>query len=153
MEHHVVPFKHVYDNLIALFTSLIKHDPHFNEFVQMLDSRMKELNANGVGLIKKSADPVTKKDGKQLWKSEVISLYTSVGLQNGAFLYSCKLFGLTEHDEHRNLTAEHFTVTTDDEIHTEVLTFRETTSKANQGGINDRKGRAQSYTPVCRPSQ
>ena len=85
----------------------------------MLDSRMKELNANGVGLIKKRADPVTKKDENQLWESEVISLYTSAGLQNGVFLYSCKLFGLRAHNEHRNLSAEQFTVTIDDEINTE----------------------------------
>ena len=113
-------------------------DANFVDFYQCLDSRMKELSSDGIGMKKKRAEPITKGDEKQLWDTSTISLDSSSGLLNGVFLYGCKIFGLRSVDEHRHLTAEQFNFSIDPESCTEVLTFHGKTCKTNQGGIKDR---------------
>ena len=46
-----------------------KEDPIFHSFRLALYSRMKELTAQGVGLLQKRADPVTPEDESKCWES------------------------------------------------------------------------------------
>ena len=116
-----------------------ENDPQFYQFCSSLGSKMKELTSNGLGVITKSASPITQEDELQLWGTGAISINTSFGLSNGVFLYNCKLFGLRGQDEHRALTREQYIFTMDPVSGRDKLSFYGRLNKNNQGGIKTRK--------------
>ena len=60
-------------------------NPAFNQFYNVLDSRMKELSAQGVGIEVKQAEEITVDEENQLWESGVINFDTAQGLSYGVF--------------------------------------------------------------------
>ncbi|XP_060562287.1 zinc finger MYM-type protein 2-like [Ruditapes philippinarum] len=69
-------------------------DPVFTEFRRTLDSRMRELTNEGIGIEVKSADAVTEEDEACLWGSGVFSVDNAKGLSNAVCFYNGKVFGL-----------------------------------------------------------
>ncbi|XP_053406126.1 uncharacterized protein LOC128559095 [Mercenaria mercenaria] len=116
---------------------LDKKDAHFSEFRKQLDSRMKELTNEGIGIHKDRADPVSEDDEIQLWEKGVIGHSDAQALCYGVFFYNCKVFGFRGGDEHRNLDVNQYSITM--ESGCKVLTFMGRNSKNVQGGLNQRK--------------
>ena len=66
-------------------TIIDEKNPAFNQFYNVLDSRMKELSAHGVGIEVKQAEEITVDEENQLWESGVINFDTAQGLSYGVF--------------------------------------------------------------------
>ena len=73
-----------------------------------LDARMKELTAQGLGVERKSAEPITQDMEAILWEKGIFSVESCKGLLNVVYFYNCKFFGLRSGDEHRSLDVEQF---------------------------------------------
>ena len=58
---------------------LDEKDEHFRVFYDSLDSKTKENSQNGIGQVKKSADPISTDDEDQLWQTNSINFDTSSG--------------------------------------------------------------------------
>ncbi|XP_066290479.1 zinc finger MYM-type protein 2-like [Branchiostoma lanceolatum] len=116
---------------------LDKADIRFAQFRKALDARMKELTAQGVGTVKRQADPLTTVDEETLWATGTVSTKTATGLSYGVFFYNCKIFGLRGMDEHRHLQAEQFTLGLDQ--NGRYLQYTGRVSKNVQGGLNHRQ--------------
>ncbi len=88
-------------------------DGRFARTCAVLDARMKELTKDGVGTVRKQAQPLSVEQEDLLWTSGVFSLNSGWGLTYAVFWYNCKLFGLRGGDEHRALKREQFEVGSD----------------------------------------
>ena len=112
-----------------------KKDRHFYHFFASLVCKMKKLTSEGIGVVTKSASPISQEDEEKLWETGTINLNTSFGLSNGVFLYNCKRFGLRAMDEHRKLTPEQYSFNIDAVTGRQKMTFNGRLNKNNQGGI------------------
>ena len=81
--------------------------PMFDTLRKSLDGRMKELTAQGLGVERKSAEPITRDMEAILWEKGIFSVESCKGLLNVVYFYNCKFFGLRSGDEHRSLNVEH----------------------------------------------
>ena len=102
-------------------------------FRRVLDARMKEILAKGVGTKIRRADPISEEDEEKLWQNGIFGMTDSVSLQYTVFFYSCKLFGLRGRDEHRNLDCSQFEIGLDS--NGKYLRFIGRNSKTFKGGI------------------
>jgi len=109
----------------------------FNSFRKVLDARMKELLASGLGTNVKQAQPLMPEDEENLWESGVFGENSAESLQCTVFFYACKLFGLRGHDEHHDLKCEQFVVSSDQ--HGKYIEFTGRGSKTYKGGLKDRE--------------
>ncbi len=112
-------------------------DARFARTRSALDARMKELTREGVGTVRKQAEPLSREQEDQLWSAGIFSVSTGWGLVYALFWYNCKLFGLRGGDEHRNLTREQFAIEND--RNGRFLHFMGRASKNVQGGLRQRK--------------
>ncbi|WAR00411.1 hypothetical protein MAR_024783 [Mya arenaria] len=64
------------------------HDSTFAGFRKTIDSRMRELTNEGVGVEQKRSDPMSKEDERTMWEKGVFSMDTSKGLSNAVFFYN-----------------------------------------------------------------
>ena len=67
--------------------SLTTSDITFSRLHQTLNARMKQLTSQGIGSVKKQAEPLTE---KALWDKGILNLSTAEGLLNMVFSYNCK---------------------------------------------------------------
>ena len=104
---------------------------HFYRFVSALDSKMADLQSEGVGINVKQADPINEDDKNRLWESGTVGLGSALGLSNGVYLYNNICFGLRASDEHRHLSPEQYEFVNEDGK--EKLLFHGRLSKSNQG--------------------
>ena len=116
-----------------------RNNPHFYKFYEALDSRMRELTQQGIGVKVNQADFITPEDEMELWDSKEISLETGQGLLNGIYFYNTKCFSLRGGQIHRNLQKDQYEIDIDLESGLEVLKFYERLSKTTQGGLRGRK--------------
>lgn len=110
--------------------------PVYDTLRKSLDARMKELTADGYGIGKKCAEPITRDMERVLWEKGVFCRNSAVGLLNVVYFYNCKLFGLRAGDEHRGLNVEQFRFGKDED---EYLEFIGNVSKTYNGGLQHRK--------------
>ena len=68
--------------------------PMFDTLRKSLDARMKELTAQGLGVERKSAEPITRDMEAILWEKGIFSVESCKGLLNVVYFYNCKFFGL-----------------------------------------------------------
>ena len=114
-----------------------ERSPVFDKLRKSLDSRMKQLAKDGLGMDRKSADPITREMESQLWEKGIFSRESGNGLLNIVYFYNCKFFGLRAGDEHRQLKVEQFSFGTSDG--TEYVQFTGSTSKTYSGGLKHRR--------------
>ncbi len=69
-------------------------DTRFARTRAALDARMKQLTKEGVGTVRKQAEPLTREQEDVLWSKGIFSLTSGWGLAYAVFWYNCKLFGL-----------------------------------------------------------
>ena len=119
----------------------------------MLDSKMAELQHQGVGTVKKQSDPVSVEDEEQLWASGAISLITARGLSHAVYYYNNICFGLRANDEHRSLEPSQykFKEETNNGKVVEKLVFQGRLSKACQGGLKQQKVKPKKVEVFARP--
>ncbi len=119
--------------------------PVFDDLRKSLDARMKQLACDGLGMERKSADPISREMEVQLCEKGLFSRETSEGLVNVVYFYNCKLFGLRSGDEHSSLTVEQFKFGISDGSEyvqftgSEYVQFTGSTSKTYHGGLKHRK--------------
>lgn len=114
-------------------------DQTFAEFRKTLDSHMRQLTNEGIGLEIKSADAVTAEDESKLWESGVFSFSTAKGLSNAVFFYNGKVFGLRGGDEQIGLLAEQFMLGYDTANKHRFVKFTPRIRKNAQGGLKQSK--------------
>ena len=101
---------------------------------------MKELTAQGLGVERKSAEPITRDMEAILWEKGIFSVESCKGLLNVHVVYFynyCKCCGLRSGDEHRSLDVEQFHFGVSDGI--DYVEYIGRTSKTYKGGSNQRK--------------
>ena len=108
----------------------------FDKTRKVLDGRMKELTAKGVGTVTKSAQPLTSEQENELWSKNIFTIHTAEGLLKAVFWYNCKCFGLRGGDEHRELVREQYSIGYDGVGR--YLRFMGRSSKNVQGGLKQR---------------
>jgi hypothetical protein len=113
-------------------------DQMFAGFRRALDSRMKELTADGIGINKKRSDPVTRADEEKFWDAGVFSLDSAEGLSDAVFYYNGKAFEFRGMEWHKNLDAEQYEIKTDPENNLQYIQFTARISKIAQGGLKHR---------------
>ena len=116
-----------------------KDDQKFFKFYEALDSKMRELTHEGLGIKVKHADFILPEEEEKLWESKVINLETAQGLLNGIYFYNTKCFSLRGGQIHRDLKKEQYEIDIDLESGIEVLKFYERLSKTSQCGLKGRK--------------
>ncbi|XP_053390993.1 uncharacterized protein LOC128553833 [Mercenaria mercenaria] len=114
-------------------------DPTFAEFRKTLDSHMRELTNQGIGLEIKSADAVTADDEKKFWETGVFSMSSAKGLSNAVFFYNGKVFGLRGGEEQTGLLAEQFLLGYDSVNNRRYVKFLPRIRKNAQGGLKQSK--------------
>lgn len=120
--------------------SLMKSDcVEFSGYRTALDTRMKELHADGVGVTVNSSEPVLKKEELKFWDTGVFNLETSEGLSNAVFFYNGKLFGFRGHQEHIDAKAEQFLISVNLENGVRYVKYTPHSRKNSQGGLKNRR--------------
>jgi hypothetical protein len=109
---------------------------NFLGFRQALSAKMSELTAQGIGTVKRQAEPLSEKEEKTLWEKNILGNSTSKSLLNSVFFYNCKLFGLRGVDEHRDLTIDQFELYDLNGDDRPYIVFRGRTSKTYKGKCN-----------------
>lgn len=109
---------------------------NFMGFRRALSAKMSELTAQGIGTVKKQAEPVSEKEEKILWEKNVLGNSTSKSLLYSVFFYNCKLFGLRGVDEHRNLSIGQFELHDMNDGERPYIVFRGRSSKTYKGKLN-----------------
>ena len=107
----------------------------FNNFRQVLDAQMKKLKSSG-NFEKKCADVISEELEDRLWDMKILGSHTPQALLNTVFYYMGLFFALRGGEEHRSLRHSPPQVKlyepTDGPSY---LTYTETVSKTNQGGL------------------
>ena len=88
-----------------------KKDPRFRELHNTLDGLFRKLRSEGVGSVKRSAEPFTKKEENDLWEKKIIGVHSPNSLFNAVFLFffiNGKVCCLRGGEEHRNLKLSQF---------------------------------------------
>ena len=85
----------------------------YKEFHDALDTKCRELYAEGIGTTRKQAQHITEEQEAMLWDKGIFNTHSSKGLSYCVFFYTCKAFGLRSGDEHRNLKLSQFTFGSD----------------------------------------
>ncbi|XP_070554321.1 zinc finger MYM-type protein 2-like [Ptychodera flava] len=119
-----------------------------------LDGVMKELSREGIGTVKKQAQPYTIEHEEKLWQHS-FDTSTALGLSYAVYFYMCKIFGLRAADEHSGLTVDQLSFQ-DDHIG-EYVVFHGKPTKTDQGGLYRKPGQqfktikhyAQPENPRC----
>ena len=124
-------------------------DAHFARTRSALDARMKQLTKEGVGTVRKQAEPLSREQEDLLWAEGIFSVSTGWGLTYAVFWYNCKLFGMRGADEHRTLTCEQFDVGSDRTGR--FLRFMGRNFKNVQGGLKQRKVQCKDLKIYARP--
>ncbi len=142
--------RHLRENKRPEINFYDQRNPIFDLLRKSLDAKMKELTRNGIGHVKRQAQPITPEMEDTLWEKGIFSRTTSRGLLNVVFWYGCKLFGLRAADEHKTLEATQFTIGDDACGH--FLRFTGKSCKNWQGGLNQRKVEPKDLTIYAIPS-
>ena len=122
-------------------------DSCFYEFLQIVDSRMKDLLQRYVGTNTRQADPISKRDEDKLWMKGVFGDTDSKTLQLTIFFYCCKFFGLRAEDEHRNLDCSQFLVSEDSKG--PFIRFTGRATKTFKGGLGHMSLTNKKLTQYC----
>ena len=102
-----------------------------------LDAKMKSLRRAGGGLLKRS-DVILEEEEELLWSKGLLGSHSPDTLRD-TIIFMCGLyFSLRGGSELRNLKPQHITVNTSSSGETYLL-YRETGSKNNPGGINNKR--------------
>ena len=116
-----------------------KQDTVFYHFRQALDARMKSLTKDGIGIHKKTSDPVELDEEKEFWRKDVFTMDTAEGLSNAVFFYNGKCFAFRSFSDHANCEAGMYYIGYDAKSKQKILRYQEGYSKTNQGGLDNCK--------------
>ena len=108
---------------------LDRDDPRFKRLHGTCDVVFRELQQEGVGTIKKSAQVIQASDEDVLWTSGVLNTNTPLGLQRAVFFYMGKVCCLRGGEEQRNLKLSQLT------RHENHFMYSEHGSKNRNGGF------------------
>ncbi len=115
---------------------LQKNSATFPQMQKALEARCRELTKEGVGVIKRQAQPISEAQERKLWETGTLGFQSSVQLQRTTYFYVSKCFGLRSAHEHRNLMREQLYFGQDAEGH--YVEFLGHAAKNFQGGQNQR---------------
>ncbi|XP_062599022.1 uncharacterized protein LOC134260486 [Saccostrea cucullata] len=111
----------------------------FRDFRKTLDSHMKSLTSQGIGVNKKRCDPVTEKDEMRMWETGVFSLETASRLSNAIFFYNGKCFAFRGMSDHKQCDADQFEIGFDHENSRKYVKYTPRVTKNVQGGLKHRR--------------
>ena len=113
------------------------YDPLFSQIKNTLDTTMKEIAGEGIGLNKKQAEIITTDEENMLWERGVLGDNNPQQLLRTVFYLNGVHFALRGGVEHRNLRVGDFSQfkILSDSNNIEFLQYTEDKSKTNQGGL------------------
>ena len=111
--------------------------PNLKPFQQVLDGKLKELQAVQVHF-RKRADAVSLTDEEKMWEQGILGTHCQDALINTLLLLTGKLFALRGGPEQRSLSQHQlqFEELSDGKV---LVKYAEKVSKINQGGLKRRK--------------
>ena len=95
--------RHLWENGQADLAIMSDKDAQFARTRAALDARMKQLTKQGVGTVRKQAQPLSRKQEDTLWMKGIFCRNTRWGLTFALLWYNCNLLGLHGGDEHHSL--------------------------------------------------
>ena len=113
----------------------IKKDREFDECLQVLEGKARELREAGIGKKPNRARSPTKKEEEVLWSSGVLGKSTPRALINPMFWNFTQHFGWRGRQEHHDLKMDYFLTSKDNEG-TEFVYFAEGPTKTRGHGLN-----------------
>ncbi|XP_078286867.1 uncharacterized protein LOC144611573 isoform X3 [Rhinoraja longicauda] len=117
----------------------------FSEFRTVLDRRIKFLKQQGIGTLRKQAQPYTEEDEEKLWQI-VFQLQDAKSYSYAVYFYLCKVFGVHAATEHNRLVVDQFIFGTD-----EIGAYLEFVAKPYRGVTWRTKGRIRQYADSTNP--
>ncbi len=115
------------------------NDPEFAEFRATLDAEMKRLQAEGVGMKTKQAEPLTEADKEILWEKGLLGDSTPRTLLDTVIFMNGLYFALRSGSEHRALRFSPPQITVVERAgERPYLEYREDVSKNRPGGLKGR---------------
>lgn len=105
----------------------------FQGFRQALSAKMSELTSQGIGIVKRQAEPLSENDEKCLLEKNILGNSTSKSMLYSVFFYNSKLFGLRGIDEHRNLAINQFELHDENDNDRPLIIFKGRTNKTCKG--------------------
>ena len=111
--------------------------PHLKLLQDVLDSRLKDLQSRQ-SPFRKKAKALSQKDEELLWTTGSLGTHSPAVLLDTLVFLARKIFALRGGQEHRDLCFDSFDFAETEDGKT-MVTYREKTSKANQGGLKRRK--------------
>lgn len=121
------------------FINFFDYD-RFYEMRSILDSKMKELSARGMGIERKRADIITEAQEEEMWSKGFLGRDTPQKLLDTLLFQLGLHFALRARQEHRNLrvgTYSQISISMD-ASGTRYLGYKEDVPKTNRGGLQHR---------------
>ncbi|XP_067830694.1 early endosome antigen 1-like isoform X2 [Heptranchias perlo] len=122
-----------------------KYNVEYTEFRTVLDRRMKQLKQQGIGTVRKQAQPYTEEEEEKLWQI-VFQLRDAKSYSYAVYFYLCKVFGVHAAAEHNKLVVDQFIFGAD-----EIGEYLEFVAKPYRDGIQRTKGHTRQYADLSNP--
>ncbi|XP_067875602.1 uncharacterized protein [Heterodontus francisci] len=122
-----------------------KHNVEYTEFRAILHRQMKKLKQQGLGTVRKQAQPYTEEEEEKLWQI-VFQLRDARSYSYAVYFYLCKVFGVHAAAEHNKLMVDQFTFGAD-----EIGEYLEFVAKPYRDGIQRTKGHTWQYADLSNP--
>ena len=114
-------------------------DGLYKKFCDNLDSQIKELSSNGIGVHVRKAEPFSYDEKETLWQTGALGTDEPEQLFNTLLFLIGKCFCIRGGQEHRALKASQFIVIPATNREREKLQFTGFVDKTRQGGLKHRK--------------
>uniref|UniRef100_UPI00398EFE2D uncharacterized protein n=1 Tax=Pristiophorus japonicus TaxID=55135 RepID=UPI00398EFE2D len=122
-----------------------KYNVEYTEFRTVIDRQMKQLKQQGIGTVRKQAQPYTEEEEEKLWQI-VFQLRDAKSYSYAVYFYLCKVFGVHAAAEHNKLMVDQFIFGAD-----EIGEYLEFVAKPYRDGIQRTKGHTRQYADLSNP--
>ncbi|XP_078093639.1 uncharacterized protein LOC144509131 isoform X4 [Mustelus asterias] len=122
-----------------------EYNMEYAAFRSILDRRMRKLKQQGIGIVRKQAQPYSEKEEEKLWQI-VFQLRDARSYSYAVYFYLCKVFGVHAAAEHNKLMVDQFSFGAD-----EIGEYLEFVAKSYRDGIQRAKGHTRQYADLSNP--
>ncbi|XP_020912548.1 zinc finger MYM-type protein 3 [Exaiptasia diaphana] len=121
---------------------LDKQKPDYADLRKILDAEMKSAQKDGIVSKKEDKEAISEEEEEKMWSQGHFGTITAKSLLNTVYFYNGKMFGLRA-NEHRMLRLR------DIQVSSNMITYKENTSKTFHGGIKDLKKKPRFVNHIC----
>ncbi|XP_072348064.1 uncharacterized protein [Scyliorhinus torazame] len=122
-----------------------EYNMEYAAFRTTLDRQVRKLKQQGIGIVRKQAEPYSEEEEEKLWQI-VFKLRDARSYSYAVYFYLCKVFGVHAAAEHNKLMVDQFSFEAD-----EIGEYLEFVAKPYRDGIQRTKGFTQQYADLSNP--